>query len=211
VESNIELAVWQDLHDFLLEQIDQQAEFLRGARIALDVGNQVLKAVDLGQLRSQLLDREITLWAVISNSPTTEQTAQTLGMATRIEKVKPEHVEPPASGATHMGEQAILLHRTLRSGFSIHFPGHVVVIGDVNPGAEIIAGGNIIVWGRLRGMVHAGAEGNVNAIVCALDLMPTQLRIANQISMSPKERKKALPEIVRLLNGEVVAESWNPK
>ncbi|MEN6299963.1 MAG: septum site-determining protein MinC [Anaerolineaceae bacterium] len=232
MESNIELAVkpkvqikgigeglliilgegnWQDLHDFLLEQIDQQAEFLRGARIALDVGNQVLKAVDLGQLRSQLLDREITLWAVISNSPTTEQTAQTLGMATRIEKVKPEHVEPPASGATHMGEQAILLHRTLRSGFSIHFPGHVVVIGDVNPGAEIIAGGNIIVWGRLRGMVHAGAEGNVNAIVCALDLMPTQLRIANQISMSPKERKKALPEIVRLLNGEVVAESWNPK
>ncbi len=232
MESNIELAVkpkvqikgigeglliilgegnWQDLHDFLLEQIDQQAEFLRGARIALDVGNQVLKAVDLGQLRSQLLDREITLWAVISNSPTTEQTAQTLGMATRIEKVKPEHVEPPASGATHMGEQAILLHRTLRSGFSIHFPGHVVVIGDVNPGAEIIAGGNIIVWGRLRGMVHAGAEGNVNAIVCALDLMPTQLRIANQISMSPKERKKALPEIVRLLNGEVVAEQWNPK
>jgi len=232
VESNIELAVkpkvqikgigeglliilgegnWQDLHDFLLEQIDQQAEFLRGARLALDVGNQVLKAVDLGQLRSQLLDREITLWAVISNSPTTEQTAQTLGMATRIEKVKPEHVEPPASGATHMGEQAILLHRTLRSGFSIHFPGHVVVIGDVNPGAEIIAGGNIIVWGRLRGMVHAGAEGNVNAIVCALDLMPTQLRIANQISMSPKERKKALPEIVRLLNGEVVAEPWNPK
>lgn len=232
MESNIELAVkpkvqikgigeglliilgegnWQDLHDFLLEQIDQQAEFLRGARLALDVGNQVLKAVDLGQLRSQLLDREITLWAVISNSPTTEQTAQTLGMATRIEKVKPEHVEPPASGATHMGEQAILLHRTLRSGFSIHFPGHVVVIGDVNPGAEIIAGGNIIVWGRLRGMVHAGAEGNVNAIVCALDLMPTQLRIANQISMSPKERKKALPEIVRLLNGEVVAESWNPK
>ena len=232
MESNIELAVkpkvqikgigeglliilgegnWQDLHDFLLEQIDQQAEFLRGARIALDVGNQVLKAVDLGQLRSQLLDREITLWAVISNSPTTEQTAQTLGMATRIEKVKPEHVEPPASGATHMGEQAILLHRTLRSGFSIHFPGHVVVIGDVNPGAEIIAGGNIIVWGRLRGMVHAGAEGNNNAIVCALDLMPTQLRIANQISMSPKERKKALPEIVRLLNGEVVAEPWNPK
>ena len=82
MESNIELAVkpkvqikgigeglliilgegnWQDLHDFLLEQIDQQAEFLRGARIALDVGNQVLKAVDLGQLRSQLLDREITL------------------------------------------------------------------------------------------------------------------------------------------------------
>jgi septum site-determining protein MinC len=202
---------WQEMHDFLLEQIDQQAEFLRGARIALDVGNQVLKAVDLGQLRSQLSDRDISLWAVISNSPTTEQTAQTLGMATRLVKAKPEQVDQPISTGISSGEQAILLHRTLRSGFSIHFPGHVVVIGDVNPGAEIIAGGNVVIWGRLRGMVHAGAQGNSEAIVCALDLMPTQLRIADQISITPQQRKKVKPEIVRLKDGEVVAEPWNPK
>ncbi len=207
----LEEGEWQEVHDFLLDQIDQQAEFLRGARVALDVGNQVLKAVDLGQLRSQLSDREITLWAVISNSPTTEQTAQTLGMATRIIKAKPEQVDQSFSPGVHSGEQAILLHRTLRSGFSIHFPGHVVVIGDVNPGAEIIAGGNIVIWGRLRGMAHAGAEGNAEAIVCALDLMPTQLRIADQISITPKQRKKVQPEIVRLREGEVVAEPWNPK
>ncbi|NMC12171.1 MAG: septum site-determining protein MinC [Chloroflexi bacterium] len=202
---------WQELHDFLLDQIDQQVEFMRGARVALDVGNQVLKAADLGQLRSQLYDRDITLWAIISNSPTTDQTAQTLGMATRLTKVKSEMVEHPVSKEQTMGEQALLLHRTLRSGFSIHFPGHVVVIGDVNPGAEIVAGGNIIVWGRLKGMAHAGADGNKEAIVCALDLMPTQLRIADRISITPQDRKKALPEIVRLVDGEVVAEPWNPK
>lgn len=207
----LEEGEWQEVHDFLLEQIDQQAEFLRGARIALDVGNQVLKAVDLGQLRSQLSDRDISLWAVISNSPITEQTAQTLGIATRLVKAKPEQVEQPVSTATHNGEQAVLLHRTLRSGFSIHFPGHVVVIGDVNPGAEIIAGGDIVIWGRLRGMAHAGAEGNAEALICALDLMPTQLRIADQISITPKQRKKVQPEMVRIKDGEVVAEPWNPK
>jgi septum site-determining protein MinC len=202
---------WQETHDILLEQIDQQAEFLRGARVALDVGNQVLKAVDLGQLRSQLSDRDITLWAVISNSPATDQTAQTLGMATHLNKAKPEPIDQPFSVSTYSGEQAVLLHRTLRSGFSIHFPGHVVVIGDVNPGAEIIAGGNVVIWGRLRGLVHAGAQGNAEAIVCALDLAPTQLRIADQISITPKQRKKVQPEIVRLKDGEVVAEPWNPK
>ncbi len=202
---------WHDMHDFLLEQVDQQADFLRGARVALDVGGQILKAVDLGQLRSQLSDREITLWAVISTSSITEQTAQTLGMATRLTKAKPEPIEQSISTSIHSDEQAVLLHRTLRSGFSIHFPGHVVVIGDVNPGAEIIAGGNVVVWGRLRGLVHAGAEGNAEAIVCALDLMPTQLRIADQISITPKQRKKVQPEVVRLKDGEVVAEPWNPK
>lgn len=202
---------WREVHDFLMEQIDQQAEFLRGARVALDVGNQALKAAELGQLRSRLSDYEITLWAVISNSPTTEQTAQMLGMATSLVKTKMDQGEQSASTADHNGEQAILLHRTLRSGFSIHFPGHVVVIGDVNPGAEIIAGGNIVVWGRLRGMAHAGAGGNTDAIVCALDLMPIQLRIADQISMAPQQQKKGQPQMVRLLDGKVAAESWISK
>ncbi|MBN1535345.1 MAG: septum site-determining protein MinC [Anaerolineales bacterium] len=202
---------WQKVHDFLLEQIDQQAEFLCGARVALDVGSQVLKAADLGQLRNQLSDRKITLWAVISDSPTTQQTAQTLGMEIQLTKAKPEQTEQSISPGIQSGEQAILLHRTLRSGFSIQFPGHVVVIGDVNPGAEIIAGGNIVIWGRLRGMAHAGAEGNKEAIICALDVMPTQLRIADQISITPQQRKKAQPEIVRLRDGSVIAELWNPK
>jgi len=89
--------------------------------------------------------------------------------------------------------------------------GHVIVIGDVNPGGEIIAGGDVVVWGRLRGMVHAGAEGNEKSIVCALDLSPTQLRIAGQIALTPKRRGKTRPEIASLKDGQVVAEPWNPK
>ena len=52
----------------------------------------------------------------------------------------------------------------------------------MNPGAEVVAEGNVIVWGRVRGMIHAGAQGDISAFICALDLSPTQLRIADEVS-----------------------------
>jgi len=85
----------------------------------------------------------------------------------------------------------------------------VIVIGDVNPGAEIFAGGNIIVWGKLRGTVHAGAQGDNSAIVCALDLSPTQLRIADKISIAPSQKNIPKPEIARLVDNRVIAETWD--
>jgi septum site-determining protein MinC len=202
---------WDELRQALLSQLDQQAEFLKGARLALDVGNHILKAIDLSQLRKEIADRELTLWAVLSDSPTTEQTAQTLGLATRVGKPRPDKAASLHETSLQNGETAVLVRRTLRSGVSLQHVGHVVVIGDVNPGAEVIAGGDVVVWGRLRGMVHAGAEGNEQAVVCALDLSPTQLRIASQIALAPKRRGKPQPEMARIQNGQVVAEPWEPK
>ena len=76
---------------------------------------------------------------------------------------------------------------TMRSGNLIDYKGNVVVMGDVNPGAEIIATGNIVVMGMIKGTVHAGAKGNRNAIVSANGIYPTQLRIADLITVSPNE------------------------
>ena len=105
----------------------------------------------------------------------------------------------------------MFLSRTLRSGTRIEFGGHIVVYGDVNPGAELIAEGNVIVWGRLRGMVHAGAKGNRNAVVCALDLSPTQLRIAEEVSPILKPRESSRPEVARInKDGKLQAEYWLP-
>lgn len=202
---------WPEVHQALLEQLDQQQEFLRGARLAVDIGNQVLKAVEMSQLRNEILERELTLWAVLSNSPTSIQTAQTLGLATRIGKPRSEGFNPRSDVQTQEGEPALFVQRTLRSGVSLKHAGHVVLVGDLNPGAEIIASGNVIVWGRLRGMVHAGAGGNTQAIVCALDLSPTQLRIADEIAMPPRRRGKPQPEMAHVQDGHVIAEPWNPK
>jgi septum site-determining protein MinC len=202
---------WPEVRAALMEQVDGQADFLRGARVALDVGNHILKAVELGGLRDALSERGITLWAVISNSPTTEATAQTLGMATRLPKPRPDRQMTTMNTNIQGGEEAVLVQRTLRSGFSLHHPGHVIILGDVNPGAEIIAGGSVVVWGKLRGMVHAGAEGNEEAVVCALDLTPTQLRIAGQIALTPQRRGKSQPELAQIKDGKVVSVLWNPK
>ncbi len=202
---------WDELHPVLLEHLDQQASFLQGARLALDVGNLVLKAADLGQLTKEIADRGLALWAVLSASPMTENSTQAFGLATRINKPVKERPAARTEGGTQADEVAILVRRTLRSGTSLQHPGHVVVIGDINPGAEIVAGGDIVVWGRLRGMAHAGAQGNEQAVVCALDLSPTQLRIAGAIALTPKRRGKPQPEMARLNNNQVVAEAWDPK
>lgn len=202
---------WPEVEQALIAHLDQQADFLRGARIALDVGNQVLKAADLGHLRSEVSERGITLWAVLSDSPITIQTAQTLGLATRITKPQPELTPARLDTALHDGEPAVLLRRTLRSGFSVKSPGHIIVIGDVNPGAEVIAGGDILVWGRARGMLHAGAEGNTQSAIYALDLSPTQLRIAEKIFTTPQRRGKPQPEMAHLSDGQIIARPWEPK
>lgn len=199
---------WPEARAVLLEQVRSRSEFFRGARMALDVGNQPLHAVELSYLRDLLSEQGITLWAVLSNSPLTEQTAQTLGMEIRLAKVRPEPEEKPAATTFYEGGEAILVRRTLRSGFSLQHPGSVIVIGDVNAGAEVIAGGDVVVWGRLRGVVHAGAEGDENAVVCALDLSPTQIRIAGQVSMAAQRKGKPQPEMARLKDGRVVAEIW---
>ena len=149
----------------------------------------------------------MSLWAILSNSPLTEKTAQVLGLATRLAVPKPERVIKTTRPDLD-GEAAILIHRTLRSGVRVIYQGSVLVIGDVNPGSEIIAAGSVVVWGRLRGVVHAGAEGDEKAVVCALDLAPMQLRIARLVAVPPKRKGKPQPEIVHILNNQVVAEPW---
>ncbi len=202
---------WPEREAALLQHLDEQGDFLRGARLALAVGNQPLRASQLGRLRDAISERGLTLWAVLSDSPKTQETAQNLGLATRISRPRPERRVHPLQTRLQGGEETILIQRTLRSGYRLENTGHVVVIGDVNPGAEIVAGGSVIVWGRLRGMVHAGAQGDANAVVCALDLSPTQLRIADKIAIAPRRRGKAIPEIARIIQGEVVAKPWNAR
>lgn len=210
---------WSELQQALLDHVQERSGFFQGARLAIDVGNTDLHAADLGGLRDRLSEQGITLWAVLSNSESSQQTAQALGLATRIAAparangaVRAAAVDaPPIASAPQSGANAILVQKTLRSGMRIAFPGHVAVIGDINPGAEIVAGGSVVVWGRLRGMVHAGAEGDETAQVCALDVNPTQLRIAGHIAVTPKRKGKVLPEIVRIIEGQVVAEPWDMK
>jgi len=108
-------------------------------------------------------------------------------------------------------EEAVFFQKTVRSGNRIASKGHVVIVGDVNPGAEILAGGSVVIWGRLRGSVHAGCSGNDGAVVCALEINPTQLRIANIFLTNTRKKKKIGPEMARILRDQVIIEPWNLK
>ena len=100
---------------------------------------------------------------------------------------------------------ATLYHRgTLRGGQALHNLGNLVVIGDVNPGAELVASGDIVVFGALRGVAHAGAQGDRSARVIALELAPTQLRIATLIATSDSGTRARGPEHASIVDERIV-------
>lgn len=104
------------------------------------------------------------------------------------------------------------IKQTIRSGQVINYEGNIVIIGDCHPGSEIIAHGDITVWGVLGGIAHAGAGGNQKAKVRALKMNAIQLRIANCYSRRPdtlntvysEKTNSFTPEEARIINGEIV-------
>lgn len=156
---------------------------------------------------SDALGCEVTLW---QNPDTMEQTTE--------EKVKhaAETAEQAISNALKIdvdNEFTKFYKKTVRSGQLLESDGHIVILGDVNPGAEIVAAGNIFVMGTIKGTVHAGAKGNREAVVAGLNLSPTQLRIADIITRSPDgDSNTALsPEIAYIKGDRIIIEDFLQK
>jgi len=176
---------WQELLRELDTRLDQASTFFRGSQVHLATGKREISQAELQQFMDVLAKYEIQLASLRTASEISAQAAQALGVRLALPEVSSDSTGTPAP--IEELSEGLLLHRTLRSGQLLQHPGHVVVIGDVNPGAEIIAGGDVVVWGRVRGTIHAGALGDNKAIVCALELRPTQLRIGSHIATSPPE------------------------
>lgn len=125
----------------------------------------------------------------------------------KAETTTPLLTDLPSREATHV------IRAPLRSGqIARFFEGTLILFGDVNPGAEVVAGGDIIVLGRLRGLAHAGALGNTSAIIMAMSLTPTQMRIGHLITRPPSDGirwKKSQPEMARVENDNIVVEPFN--
>lgn len=200
---------WQGVMSDLAARIDQQNSFFAGARITLDVGSRPVRKDELGSAKALLERRGLTLYAVLSESNTTIDSASALDLRANLITPPSPDGSPAANNPEEDGTFGVMIRRTLRSGRTVRSQGHVVVFGDVNPGSEIIANGDVIVWGRIRGNVHAGANGDESAIVCALDMTPTQLRIAGYISISPKDKRhKPKPEIALIRDDRIIVEAW---
>jgi septum site-determining protein MinC len=182
----------------LEEHLQQSREFFDGAQVLLEIGRRPVLQKDMEQLAVVLSRYGVTLQGVVPTADSQERRAPV--------PVRAAVIPPPAEPQTFLRFE----RRTIRSGEKLASEGHMVVLGDVNPGAEIIAGYNIFVWGSLRGSAYAGVPDHEDAVIAALHLAPIQLRIAGYIARAPEARTiaAALPELARIDQQSIVVEAW---
>lgn len=126
---------------------------------------------------------------------------------------QPAEPRPPAQpnavreSDTQELQRMLVIDKTLRGGQAVETEGSVIVFGNVNPGAQITAGGSVDIRGTCRGVVHAGAAGDSTAFIIADHLMPTQIRIANYVARSPDEPEDSgKAERAYVKDGQIVIE-----
>lgn len=180
---------WNRLMARLDARLEQAATFFRGGQVSLDVGARPLVEAELDLVCGVLQKYGLVIGIVRTGSDRTFQSALNLGLAATMETASGDPTTEATFAGSNLGGQTHFVYRgNLRSGQVLRRQENVLIIGDVNPGGHVISSGDVLVWGRLRGVVHAGAEGDLNVIVGALLLEPTQLRIASIIAIDT-ERK----------------------
>ncbi|MFM1799483.1 MAG: hypothetical protein RLZZ117_1761 [Cyanobacteriota bacterium] len=184
--------------------------------VTLLCGTWPLRSNDFRQLQELLTAASLTLWSVCCHEEGARVAAASLGLI--VEKPLPE--QDLAWAQSHGGPElrlgsdssALAIHQgTIRSGDHLQAAGSLLVLGDVNPGAQVSSGKHVMVWGKLRGIAHAGRFGDRTAQIVALHLHPLQLRIANQVARGPVEGPPSgLAEKAHLVNGGIQIDPADP-
>ncbi|MEO0926403.1 MAG: septum site-determining protein MinC, partial [Cyanobacteria bacterium J06643_13] len=186
---------WQELKH-LLKTKEQSWQV--GTNVCLVAKDRLLDARQLQTIAESLDDVKLSLSAVSTNRRQTAVAAATSGYSVEQKAVVQPLIEAPPDPEEAVSALAepLYLQSTVRSGVEIRHPGTIIIFGDLNPGGKLIAAGDILVWGRLRGIAHAGAQGNAQCRITALQMEFTQLRIADAVARAPKLRPRRLtPEL----------------
>lgn len=177
----------------------------------LDGADRPLTLPELRAIQAQLAEAQLELRAVDSLDPLSLVPAAALGLATTL--LEPASATAPAAASSGpVAATGLSIHRgTLRAGDHLQVEGALLVLGDVNPGARVSAGGDVRVWGRLRGVAHAGCRGDHSARIVALQLRPLQLRIAEAVARGPDDQPPAgFCEEAVLLEGGIAIRPADP-
>ncbi|MGM0419547.1 MAG: septum site-determining protein MinC [Bacillota bacterium] len=187
------------------EHLEEAASFYQGTDLYLNIAGGKLSTSSIQQLITAMEGKLDVNTGIYMMSKATE------AKPTVKEKVEKQRESIIKEEEVSFQGDTILIKGTLRSGQAVEHPHNLVVMGDVNPGAEVRAGGDIIVFGRLMGLVHAGAGGKKTAQVAALKLAPTQIRIANKISRPPEDNdlQAFRPEKAYIKDDMIVVEEIN--
>lgn len=121
---------------------------------------------------------------------------------------KPRKTEPAAKRRTLPGDPALLVKRTLRSGQVVTHPGHITVLGDIHPGAEVVAGGSVLVMGTCSGFIQAGAGGDTTACILALIIQGAHLRIVDKTLIAAGEQLPRGPVKAQIKKNQMVITAY---
>lgn len=206
-DSNYWLQTWQELK-YCLKSSDRTWE--TGTNVYLLSQDRLLDSRQLQAIAEALNEVELQLKCVRTSRRQTAVVAATAGYSVEQETLTPSFPMGTSAARVPLVEP-LYLKTTVRSGTDIRHPGTVIILGDVNPGGKIIADGDILVWGCLRGVTHAGAKGDRECRIMALRMEPTQLRIADVVARAPATAPQELsPEVAYVaLQGIRITQAFN--
>lgn len=199
-------AEFEDLKKQIEEKFKTSAKFFGNADMALAFEGRELSAEEEQSVLDIIADvSQLNIICIVDQNEERDRTFQAA-----IEKTvnKEPAASPSSEGQFYKG--------TLRSGQVLETDGSIIILGDVNPGGRIIATGNVIVLGSLRGNVFAGANGNEDCFVVALEMNPMQIKIGEVIARSsdaaPKKKNKGIePKIAYVDDGNIYIEDLGPE
>ena len=197
INSDISLLslTWEEI----LSQLEQRMaasghDWKPRTQVYLQSGDRLLDTRQLQELFEALQNYQLLLHCIVTNRRQTAINASSMGFSVEQGTIFRELLgfNPIPEAST---DDPLYIKMTVRSGTEIRHSGSIIVFGDVNAGAELISEGDIIVCGKLKGMAHAGVKGNAQAIVMALHLDATQVRIASFIARVESPSTSFCPEV----------------
>ena len=201
-----ERSTYPVLREELMEKLKKNQDFFRDSDTRVVIRGKKLSEAQRKELR-RVFSMDFGIRDVIYGDEADLMREAEL----KIEKPPVKKPEPDeyreevelVSGA-YFDAQSIFINHTVRSGQRIECEGDIVVLGDVNPGGEVIAGGSIAVFGRLRGLAHAGCSGRKDVCVAAVNMGPKQLRLSGRVVTFPDREETGGPEVAEMRDGKVV-------
>ena len=185
--------------------LKNELEKIKSSNIEIDCKNLDLTCKDILEIVEITTQHNCKIISFLTTSSKTAISSQSLGYTSHFidesfsKKALKINQESLNFSKAHFHEG------TLRSGEYLESPGDLLILGDVNPGAKVSAEGNIIIWGRLLGIAHAGTKGNSQATISALQLRPVQLRIAKKVARGPKDKPQlGLAEQAKIDSEEII-------
>lgn len=165
--------------------------------------DRLLDVRQLQETAEALADAGLHLKRVYTTRRQTAVAAATAGYSVEQQAPVTHLAQSPTTPNTPL-DDPLYMQATIRSGVEIRHAGTVVILGDINPGGSVVADGDIMIWGRLKGLAHAGAKGNLDCRIMALRMEPTQLRIADKVARPPETPPQDYwPEVAYIGNGGI--------